>query len=121
MKLHPTTKLEKVVARWVRTQEKDGYPSAISDLLQHGCQSGMVSGLIYYMDTIAFYKTHKMEIQSMLRETCKDTGCTPETLFRDKWDKEDFFAEDTMNQNLLAWFGFEETARALVEREGIEA
>jgi len=41
-------------------------------------------------------------------------------LFGDKWDKSDPFADDTNNQNLLAWFGFEETARRLADKNGIE-
>ena len=118
--LHPETKLERIVARWIKGQAQDGYESAVEDLLQHGCQSGMVSELIYYTDTVKFYKAHRHEIQAMLREICDETGCTPETLFGDKWEKEDFFAEGDLNQNLLAWFGFEETARRLCEREGIE-
>ena len=36
---------------------------------------------------------------------------SPTELFGDKWDKEDPLAQDDFNQNLLAWFGFEETLR----------
>lgn len=32
-------------------------------------------------------------------------------MFGDKWDEEDPLAQNTFNQNLLAWFGFEETLR----------
>ena len=35
----------------------------------------------------------------------------PPALFGEKWDKEDPLAQDDFNQNLLAWFGFEETLR----------
>ena len=35
----------------------------------------------------------------------------PSELFGEKWDKEDPLAQDDYNQNLLAWFGFEETLR----------
>ena len=42
----------------------------------------------------------------------KGTGLyAPSELFDDKWDKEDPPAQDDFNQNLLAWFGFEETLR----------
>ena len=34
-------------------------------------------------------------------------------LFGNKWDKEDPLGRDDYNQNLLAWFGFEETLRKL--------
>ena len=36
---------------------------------------------------------------------------SPKDLFGDKWDDGDPFARDVLNQNLLAWFGFEETMR----------
>ncbi len=35
----------------------------------------------------------------------------PSDLFGEKWDKEDPLAQECHNQNLLAWFGFEETLR----------
>jgi len=86
-----------------------------------GCQSGMVSGLIYYNDTVKFYKAHKKEIKTLLVDMLAETGYTdPIGLFGDKWDKADPFADDTNNQNLLAWFGFEETARRLADKNGIE-
>lgn len=34
-------------------------------------------------------------------------------LFGERWDSEDPLATDTYNQNLLAWFGFEETLRII--------
>ena len=38
---------------------------------------------------------------------------SPIDLFGNKWDKEDMLAIDIYNQNLLAWFGFEETLRRI--------
>lgn len=43
---------------------------------------------------------------------------SPEEIFGDKWDKEDPLALSTMNQNLLAWFAFEETAFELARKQG---
>jgi hypothetical protein len=37
--------------------------------------------------------------------------------FGDKYDEEDVLGRDAYNMNLLAWFGFEETARRKTERE----
>ena len=43
-----------------------------------------------------------------------ETGLyAPSELLSDRWDIEDPLAQDTHNQNLLAWFGFEETLRAI--------
>ena len=38
------------------------------DLLQYGCQSGMISSLIRYSDTHAFYDKHYDEIEDIRLE-----------------------------------------------------
>lgn len=75
--------------------------------IQHGCSSGVVSSLIYYSDTTAFYKKYKKDIQKLLKELCAECGCNVWELLRD-FDTEDIFCEEINNQNLLAWFGYEE-------------
>lgn len=83
-----------------------------TDVLNHGCQSGVVTELIYYSDTVRFYKQHRQEINDLLYDAMNGTGLyAPSELFGDKWDKEDSLAQEICNQNLLAWFGFEETLR----------
>jgi len=79
-----------------------------------------VGELIYYHDTLAFYKKYQTEISEILCEFMDDMGSgSPAALFGDLWDKSDPLADDTQNQNLLAWFGFEETANRL-ESELVE-
>ena len=91
---------------------RDAAESYIKDVLQYGCQAGTVSGLIYYSETTAFFEKHKEEIKKLLTELMSDTGAkSPAELFGNKWDDEDYFADDVQNQNLLAWFGYEETLR----------
>lgn len=77
-----------------------------SDLLQHGCQSGMVGSLIYYCDTHKFYDTHysniediRYELEQSLGEALKPNGDL---------------------KNWYAWLGFEETARQLADELGID-
>ena len=98
-----------VISRWSDyTDKKDIF----TDVLNHGCQSGIVGELIYYTDTVRFYKQYKEEINCLLYDAMNGTGLySPSELFGSKWDKEDPLAQDTHNQNLLAWFGFEETLR----------
>jgi len=56
----------------------------------------------------------KEEINTLLYEIMESTGLySPTELFGDKWDKEDPLAIEDYNQNLLAWFGFEETLRKI--------
>lgn len=123
-KLHPETKLERHVAKWLKSRAKDygsGIEGVAKDLFYGGCQSGMVSELIYYHDTVKFYKKHKQEIHALLREMLDSVGVDgPMGLFGEKWDKEDPLADEAHNQNLLAWFGFEEVARMLCDQAKIE-
>jgi hypothetical protein len=117
------TKLGRVVRFWLNNEGRnyeDGWIGAYKDLEHGGCQSGIVSHLIYYTDTVRFYKRHREEIDAMLKEMMADTGSSVEELFGSKWDTDDPFAREHLNQNLLAWFGFEEKARELAHANGYE-
>ena len=98
-----------VIGRWGDYNDKK---YIFTDVLHNGCCSGVVSELIYYYDTVRFYKQYRQEINEMLYNIMNETGLyAPSELFGDKWDNEDPLAQDICNQNLLAWFGFEETLR----------
>lgn len=100
-----------VIGRWSDYNDKK---YIFTDVLNNGCCSGVVSELIYYYDTVRFYKQYRQEINEMLYNIMNETGLyAPSELFGDKWDKEDPLAQDDFNQNLLAWFGFEETLRSI--------
>lgn len=117
------TKLEKEVCRYILDEWSDytDKKAIFTDVLYHGCQSGIVGSLIYCTDTVAFYKRHREEINTLLQETMDKCGSyNPSDLFGDKWDKEDPLVLDTYNQNLLAWFGFEETMRKIAYQFDID-
>lgn len=78
----------------------------LEGLLQHGCVSGWVNDLIYYVDTHAFYDQHYDEIED-LRLDYEDSMGEP---LRIKSDL----------KNWLAWFAYEETARSIAGKLGIE-
>ena len=100
-----------VLEQW---DDYDDKKVIFSDVLEHGCQSGIVTSLIYYDDTTNFYDNHKKDIDALLAELMEDTGIyNPSELFGDKWDREDPLALDVLNKNLLAWFAFEETLRQI--------
>jgi len=98
-------------------EQLQGY---IEDILQHGLQSGIVGSMIYYSDTLAFYIAHKNEINDLLTDLIDGTGLPIHELFGDKFDQNDPLALDPVNQNLLAWFGYEETARHVADELGLE-
>lgn len=115
------TKLQRVVRVWLNNRGTDydnGWRGAYKDLAYGGCQSGLVNHLIYYTDTVRFYKRHQSEIDSLLKDILSDTGNSISELFGDKWDDDDPLAREQFNQNLLAWFGFEETARNIAHANG---
>lgn len=118
--LNPTTPLERSVADWYESECEDGYTSAISDLMQNGCVSGMVGHLIYYSDTTAFYRQHKREIWQLLDQMLDECGLERTQDLLSDWDGGDRWAEDTHNQNLLAWFAFEVTAQNLANSAGMD-
>jgi hypothetical protein len=113
-----TTNLENKVKSICKEYAKEydsGMTGFMSDLQQGGCQSGMISELIYYSDTMKFYKKYQIEINDLLAEIIEETGSNPSGLFGDKWDKSDPLAVEEGNQNILAWFAFEETASRLFD------
>ena len=110
------THLEKRVCNYVINEwgNYDDKKNIFIDVLNYGCQSGMVGFLIWYSDTVRFYKQYKSEIDELLYNTMYETGIysLPE-LFGKKWDEEDPLGNSDFNMNLLAWFGFEETLRKI--------
>ena len=96
-------------------KEYGEYKNYLEDVTTHGCSSGMVSGLIYYTDTSAFYEQHVKEINERLREALADHGLDyPGDLFGNAWDDEDPLVVDKNNRNLLAWFAYEDAANELL-------
>ena len=89
--------------------------------MQHGCQSGMVSELVYYSDTVDFFKKYKKDILDLLEEIMQEYGASsPAEIFGRNWDDEDCFIREQHNQNLLACFGFEETVRKIAYDLGMD-
>ncbi len=63
----------------------------------------MVSDLIYYHDTHAFYDKHYHEIEDLRKEFESSI-------------KQPIIPTDLDLKNFLAWFAFEETARSIADR-----
>lgn len=98
-----------VIEHWSDYSDKN---YIFRDVLEHGCVSGTVSELIWYSDTVAFYKKYQDEINELLKDLMDGTGLySMKDLFGKNWDDEDPLAIEDYNRNLLAWFGFEETLR----------
>ena len=98
-----------VISHW---NDYDDKKAIFTDVLKYGCQSGIVGSLIYYNDTTKYFENYRQEIADLVYDLMVNTGVFDMSqLFGDKYDKEDPLIHDITNQNLFAWFGFEETLR----------
>jgi hypothetical protein len=118
-KFDPQTTIERIVLRWAKEYGEGKPEEAFHDLLAHGCQSGIVGRLIYYCDTVRFYKRNRAEINAMIHADIEEGLMSSPADLRG-WDTEDPLVLDIYNQNLLAWYAFEEAARHLCDRAEIE-
>ena len=87
------------------------------DVIKYGCVSGVCRDLVFYEQTKRFYEAHKYEINELIY---KSDYTNLADLFGDDWDNHDPLALEEDNQNLLAWFGFEETLTNIAYKFGIE-
>ena len=121
---YATNDLEREALEWMNEHGEaydDGAAGSLRDLFHGGCQSGIVGHLIYTRSCVAFYERHRTNIAAMLKDAMDDIGAEgPGALFGYKWDTEDPLALGDANQNLLAWFGFEEAVRTVANRAGIK-
>ena len=71
----------------------EGIKEYLENVMAYGCQSGVVSSLIYYKDTRAFFSRHFDEIFEIINDN-------------------DIEVQE-LNANELAWIGFEYMAQEL--------
>ena len=124
----PETRLERHVKAWINSRAANypdnGAEGVLKDLFYGGCSGGMVNHLIYTTDCVTFFAKHRRDISALLAEMIEGTGEGLEQLFSNpnsmQWEKNDPLAQEDCNRNILAWFGFEETARRLADRQEIE-
>ena len=103
-----------IISNWEYFDDpKDIFLSIMHD----GCKSGACRDLIYYGQTKRFYDEYKHEINELLYKNGYDNLAD---LFGSSWDIYDPLALEEDNQNLLAWFGFEETLTNIASKFGIE-
>ena len=103
-----------IISNWEYfDNKKDIFLSVMHD----GCKSGACRDLIFYGQTKRFYEDYKHEINQLL---CKSDYDNLADLFGSDWDIHDPLALEEDNQNLLAWFGFEETLTQIAYKFGIE-
>lgn len=115
------TRLEKrvrcIMNRYARNYES-GVAGFMKDLIYGGCASGLISELIYYKDTVKFYECYRKEINALVSTLIEN--CDLKLSELKGWDILDPLIQNDYNKNLLAWLAFEELARLIAEKNGIE-
>lgn len=89
----------------------------LKDLFNHGCISGMVSGLIYYSDTVAFFNQYEGDIEDLITEYADSqvisfTECLSTIIQTTTVGFEGL-------KNNCAWFGFEQTMKNIASNFGV--
>ena len=103
-----------IISNWEYYDDKK---DIFLDIINCGCKSGACRDLIYYSQTKRFYEDYKHEINALLWKSDYDNLSD---LFGSEWDPYDPLALEEDNQNLLAWFAFEETISNIAIKFGIE-
>lgn len=117
--MNTTTKLEKILKETdnelthyvindiIDGKDIDEQESYMRDVMRVGCQSGVVSSLIYYTDTKAFYIKYMDEIHELYNDTVEQMGDNVEI-------------DPSHIANWFAWFGYEQTLFNLVSEIELE-
>lgn len=105
--------VKEIIERNVEGLDYEEVETWFEDLRMNGCQSGMVSDMIYYTDTVKFFDDHAEEINERLSYLLGEIGVkSPVELFNG-WDNDDPLCLEDRNKNLLAWWAFEAVAEEL--------
>ncbi len=96
--------LEKTVAHKLLNAE-DSY-AYLSDIIHHGCVSGTVSSLVHTSYAHEFFDQYYNYIQDVISEFEEQTGAPVS------------FTHDIKTK--LSWFAFEQAARNLADKLGLE-
>jgi len=100
------------VRQWLMDEEPEDRENLLSDLLRMGCEGGTVPNMVHTMETLAFYKRNKKEINNILSEELENLGCSLDQLIHD-FDKSDPLVLDLSNQNDIAWYCYHHVARQI--------
>ena len=96
---------------WILNNLDEGQ---VAEVVLHGCSGGVVSELIYYADSCAFYKKYKEEIWQRLWDSWSDFGGDSVLHFIATFNGADDVGSDDQFRNLLAWWACEDVCREVI-------
>ena len=103
---------ENSIKEWVINNLEEGQ---IADVVLEGCQTGIVSELIYYADSCAFYEKYKEEIWQRLYDSAQDCDEHQNCLhYTSTFNGGCDVASDDQFRNLLAWWACEDVCREII-------
>ena len=109
---------ENSIKDWILNNLDEGQ---VAEVVLHGCSGGVVSELIYYADSCAFYKKYKEEIWQRLWDSWSDFGGDSVLHFIATFNGADDVGSDDQFRNLLAWWSCEDVCREVIaEKEDKE-
>ena len=110
---------EDSIKEWVINNLEEGQ---IADVILEGCQSGIVSELIYYADSEAFYEKFKEEIWQRLSNMADDMGEPSILHLIVTFNGSKEVGSELQLRNLLAWWACEDVCREVIaEKEDKES
>ncbi len=110
---------EDSIKEWIINNLDEGQ---VADVVLHGCAGGVVSELIYYADSCAFYEKYKEEIWQRLWDSWSDFGGDSVLHFIATFNGADGVGSDDQFRNLLAWWACEDVCREVIaEKEDKES
>jgi len=102
---------EDSIKDWVINNLEEGQ---IADVILEGCQSGIVSELIYYSDSEAFYEKFKEEIWQRLSDMADDMGEPSILHLIVTFNGSKEVGSELQLRNLLAWWACEDVCREII-------
>ena len=103
---------ENSIKDWILNNLEEGQ---IADVVLEGCVTGIVSELIYYADSCAFYEKYKEEIWQRLYDSAQDCDEHQNCLhYTSTFNGGCDVASDDQFRNLLAWWACEDVCREII-------
>ena len=102
---------EDSIKDWVINNLEEGQ---IADVILEGCQSGIVSELIYYADSCAFYEKFEGEIWDRLDQMSCDMGEASILHLIASFNGAKSVGSHDQFRNLLAWWACEDVCREII-------
>jgi len=96
---------------WILNNLEEGQ---VAEVVLQGCAGGVVSELIYYADSCAFYEKYKEEIWQRLWDSWSDFGGDSVLHFIATFNGAADVGSDDQFRNLLSWWACEDVCREII-------